>query len=274
MPHQQTTWIGSHKTTSFPKWQRHAAGRRISPAATAPNAFAPPRRRRVFFGCSVFGRNLAGPLIGGALGLFFAIWARDALIAFAPGGAPRFEQIGFDFRVLGFTLLLAGLTTILFGLWPAWLVAHADIQTALQAGAFGSSETRTARRSRDWLVVAEVALTLLLLSAAGLVLKSLNNMQSVALGYQPRGLLTVRIDLPYTKYSDSQKTMNFVNGLLDEVRRLPGVNSAAIGSNPPMLSGWQINFLPEGAPPTDRVSNQQPIPKSWPAIISKRCNRL
>jgi putative ABC transport system permease protein len=199
-------------------------------------------------------------LIGGALGLLFASWSRDALLAFAPSGAPRFEEIGFDFRVLAFTFFLASLTTVLFGLWPACLIARADIQTGLRAGAFGSSETRTARRSRDWLVIAQVALTLLLLSAAGLVLKSFAKMQSVELGYQPRGILTARIDLPYTKYSDSQKTMNFINTLLDDVRRLPGVQTAAVAANPPMLSGWQINFLPEGAPPTD--PSQQPAADS------------
>ena len=126
----------------------------------------------------------------------------------------------------------------------------------MQAGSFGSSDTKAARRSRDWLVIIEVALTLLLLSAAGLVLKSFANMQSVALGFEPRGLLTTRLDLPYSKYSDAQTISNFSNELLTGVRRLPGVQSAAIGANPPMLSGWQINFLPDGSPPTD--PSQQP----------------
>ncbi len=126
----------------------------------------------------------------------------------------------------------------------------------MQAGSFGSSETKAARRSRDWLVIGEVALTLLLLSAAGLVLKSFAKMQSVALGFEPHRLLTVQIDLPYTKYDEPQKIINFDNALLDEVRRLPGVQSAAVAANPPMLSGWQLNFLPEGAPPTD--PSQQP----------------
>ena len=195
-------------------------------------------------------------LIGGVLGLLFAVWGRDALVAFAPSSAPRFDGIGFDARVLGFTFLLASLTTILFGLWPAWQTAHADIQGALQAGSFGSSETRTARRSRDWLVIGEVALTLLLLTAAGLVLKSFAKIQSVALGFEPRGLLTARIELPFTKYNDQEKVLNFNNAVLDEVRRLPGVQRAAISSNPPLLSSWQLNFMPEGAPPTD--PSQQP----------------
>ncbi len=199
-------------------------------------------------------------LAGGALGLLFAIWGRDALVAFAPAGAPRFEGIGFDPRVLGFTFFLASLTTVLFGLWPAWQAAHGDIQTALQAGSFGSSETRTARRSRDWLVIGEVALTLLLLSAAGLVLKSFANMQSVALGFHPGGILTARIDLPFTKYNERQKIVNFTSALLDGVRRLPGVQSTALSSNPPLLSSWQIGFSPDGSPPVD--PSQQPAADS------------
>jgi putative ABC transport system permease protein len=200
--------------------------------------------------------SLAISALGGALGLVFATWGRDALVAFAPVGAPRFEGIGFDWRVMAFTFSLAALTTVLFGLWPAWQAASGDIQAALQAGSFGSSETKTARRSRDWLVIVEVALTLLLLSAAGLVLKSFAKMQSTSLGFEPGGVLTTRIELPWTKYNEVNKTLTFTNALLDEVRQLPGVQSAAISSNPPMLSGWQLNFQPEGAPPTD--PSQQP----------------
>ncbi|MFL5238563.1 MAG: ABC transporter permease, partial [Rhizomicrobium sp.] len=194
--------------------------------------------------------------IGAALGLVFATWGRDALVAFAPAGAPRFEGVGFDWRVLAFTFLLATFTTILFGLWPAWQAARSDINVALQAGSHGSSETKSARRSRDWLVIIEVALTLLLLSAAGLVLKSFAKMQSTQLGFDPEDMLTVRIELPFTKYTELPPIVNFTTRLLDEVRQLPGVQSAALSSGPPMLSGWQINFQPEGAPPTD--PSQQP----------------
>jgi len=195
-------------------------------------------------------------LLGGGLGLLVAMWGCDVLVALAPSGAPRFEGINFDSRVLLFTFGIATLTTVLFGLWPAWQAARGDVQTALQAGSFGSSETKSARRSRDWLVVSEVALTLLLLSAAGLVLKSFANMQSAALGFDSQDLLTMRIDLSFLKYDSPEKILSFDNALLDAVRRLPGVKSAAMSSNPPMLGRWQIPFLPEGAPPTD--PSQQP----------------
>src|SRR4051812_46126453 len=213
-------------------------------------------------------------IIGGALGLIFATWGRDALVAFAPAGAPRFEGIGFDWRVLAFTFLLATLTTILFGLWPAWQAARTDINVALQAGSHGSSETKSARRSRDWLVIVEVALTLLLLSAAGLVLKSFAKMQSAQLGFNPQQLLTVRVELPFTKYTELQPVLNFTNSLLDQVRKLPGVQNAAISANPPMIGNWEINFNPKVRRRPIRASNRRPITKSCTAIISAPSKRI
>jgi predicted permease len=96
----------------------------------------------------------------------------------------------------------------------------------------------------------------LLLSAAGLVLKSFAKMQSTRLGFEPQDMLTARIELSFTKYTELQPILNFTNNLLDEVRKLPGVQTAALSANPPMIGNWQINFQPEGAPPTD--PSQQP----------------
>jgi len=118
------------------------------------------------------------------------------------------KGIGFDWRVMAFTFSLAALTTVLFGLWPAWQAASGDIQAALQAGSFGSSETKTAQRSRDWLVIIEVALTLLLLSAAGLVLKSFAKNAIDSLGFEPGGCSPRGIELPWTKYDELNKTLN------------------------------------------------------------------
>jgi putative ABC transport system permease protein len=81
-------------------------------------------------------------------------------------------------------------------------------------------------------------------------------MQATQLGFNPQQLLTLRVELPFTKYDELNKILTFTTPLLDEVRKLPGVQNVALSSNPPMLSGWQLNFLPEGAPPTD--PSQQP----------------
>jgi putative ABC transport system permease protein len=190
--------------------------------------------------------SLTVALLGGALGFVFAVWSRDALVALGPQGVERFHRIQFDGRILGFTFLLACLTSIVFGLWPAWHSSRTDVQMALKAGGHGSSDSRSARRGRDLLIVGEIALTLVLLSSAGLVLKSFARVQAVSLGLEPRGLLTARIDLPFNVYSDVQKIAPFTHTLLEKIRALPGVEQAALGANPPLLSGWQINFLKEG----------------------------
>jgi putative ABC transport system permease protein len=187
-------------------------------------------------------------LIGGALGFLMAIWVRNGLIALSPGDVSRFQQISFDLPVLGFTFLIACLTTVLFGLWPAWQASHANVQLALKTGSAGSGEPPSVKRARDWLVIGEIALTLTLLVAAGLVLKSFSRLQSLSLGYEPRALFTARFELPWRKYNDRAKIDVFARTLLDKVRALPGVQTAAVSSNGPLMGGWQTGFWREENP--------------------------
>ncbi len=196
-------------------------------------------------------------LLGGVLGVFIALWVRDALIALGPQGVARFHEISFDFAVLVFAFVAALLTTLLFGLWPAWQTSRADVQLALKAGSQAAGDAPSAKRTRDWLVIGEIALTLTLLVAAALVLKSFARMQSLQLGYEPRGLLTARFELPYKTYSTREKIDLFANAVLDKTRVLPGVQSAGIGSNSPLMGGWQTGFVREGAP--------QPAPGQMPS---------
>jgi putative ABC transport system permease protein len=187
-------------------------------------------------------------LVGGGLGLCLAAWGRDILVALSPPGVPRFQNIALSGWVLVFSLALSIVTSILFGLWPAWHTSRADIQLALKSGGHGSSDAPGARRSRDLLVIAEVALTLVLLSTAGLVLKSFANARSLGLGFDPQLLLSARIDLPSPSYEDNKKALNFSRALLEKLSVLPGVQNAAVASNPPLMTGWQTSFVPEGAP--------------------------
>jgi putative ABC transport system permease protein len=187
-------------------------------------------------------------LLGGALGFLFAVWVRSGLIALSPGDVSRFQQISFDLPVLGFTFLIASLTTVLFGLWPAWQASHADVQLALKAGSAGSGDPPSAKRARDWFVISEIALTVTLLVAAGLVLKSFSKMQALQLGYEAHGLFTARIELPWKTYSSREKIGTFTKALLDKVSAIPGVQSAGIGSNSPLMGGWQTGFVREGVP--------------------------
>ncbi|MGH7938596.1 MAG: FtsX-like permease family protein, partial [Chthoniobacterales bacterium] len=193
--------------------------------------------------------------LGGACGYLLALWSRDALVALGPTDVARFHEVTFDARILGFTFALAGLTTILFGLWPAWGSSRANVQLALKSGSLQSSDSRAARRSRDWLVIGEITLTLILLSSAALVMKSFARTQALSLGYDPRNLLTARMDLAYVHYNSAEKVRNFSEAVLSKVRALPGVRAASIGTNPPQLGGWQNNFYKEGIG-TPAVSDQ------------------
>ena len=202
--------------------------------------------------------SLVLALLGGLLGLGLAAWGRDLLVALSPPGVPRFQNLSLNGWVLIFSLGLSVVTSILFGLWPAWHTSRADIQLALKSGGRGSSDSAGARRSRDLLVVGEVALTLILLSMAGLVMKSFANARGLGLGFDPHLLLSARVDLPEPTYSDETKQANFSKALLERISALPGVQNAAIASNPPLMTGWQTSFVPEGAP--------EPPPGKSPSI--------
>jgi putative ABC transport system permease protein len=191
-------------------------------------------------------------LIGGALGFCFAVWVRDGLIALGPRGVERFQQISFNLPVLGFTFAIASFTTLLFGLWPAWQVSRGDFQLALKEGTAGAGDPPSAKRARDWFVIVEIALTLTLLVAAGLVLKSFSRLQSLSLGYEPRGLFTARFELPWRRYDDRNKIDIFAKALLEKVRATPGIQSAGVSSNGPLMGGWQTGFW--------RAENPRPQP--------------
>src|SRR6266487_86705 len=172
-------------------------------------------------------------LFGGGVGFFIALWTRDFFVTLVPEGVARFQQISFNLPVLGFTFVMASLTAVISGLWPAWQTSHADVQLALKEGSAGAGDPPSAKRTRDLFVISEIALTLTLLVAAGLVLKSFSKMQALQLGHEPRGLFSARLELPWKTYSSREKIGTFTKALLDRVSALPGVQSATIGSNSP-----------------------------------------
>jgi putative ABC transport system permease protein len=196
-------------------------------------------------------------ILGAALGFLLAVWVRNGLIALSPGDVSRFHQVSFDVPVLSFTFLIASLTTVLFGLWPAWQVSHADVQLALKEGSSGRGDPPSAKRARDWIVISEIALTLTLLVAAGIVLKSFSRMQSLQLGYESRNLFSARVELPWKTYNNHEKIGTYTKALLDKVTAIPGVQTAGMGSNSPLMGGWQTGFWREekGRPqPSDMLN--------------------
>jgi putative ABC transport system permease protein len=188
-------------------------------------------------------------VLGGGLGILLAMWARSGIVALSPAGVTRFQDAAIDGRILAATAVLSILTSLIFGLWPAWRSATPDLRSSLQSGGRTGSGGPRAARAREVLIVAEVALTLMLLVGAGLLLRSFAKMQTANLGFDAHGVLTVRLALPNKGYPDNDQLRGFSERLLTRVRSLPGVKSADLASNGPLNTGWQTGFLPDGHEP-------------------------
>ena len=193
-------------------------------------------------------------LAGGALGVPLAWWGLKLLVALHPANVPRLDEVHVDGRVLAFTAALSILTGILFGLLPALRSSAAGLAGLLQEGGRGGSAGRAHRRFHNALVVAEVALAAVLLSGAGLMIRSFERLANVNPGFNPAHVWTARIQLPRwdtqaEKY-DPNRVMAFYAPLLDGLKVLPGVQSAGLVTDLP-LSGQNNDtwFTIEGRPP-------------------------
>jgi len=181
-------------------------------------------------------------------GLLLARWGIAGLMTFAPRDLLSFTAVEMDKRVLGFALIISFLTSLIFGLLPAWESSRPQTSEALKEGNRGT--TGRSHRALNWFVVAQVALSLMLLIGSGLMVKSLRRLQSVDPGFDPKNVLTVGVTLPRAKYDQPQKKIDFFQQLLAHVRVLPGVQSVALGSAPPFTGvPAGTRFTIEGRPP-------------------------
>ncbi|HEV2914294.1 MAG TPA: ABC transporter permease [Pyrinomonadaceae bacterium] len=201
-------------------------------------------------------------LLGGSLGLLLAYWLIGPLVALSPGNIPRLDEIRIDARTLLFTLGVSLLTSLIFGLLPAIRFSRPDLQVALKQG--GQTPGGGSLFLRHALVVAEVALTMVLLVGAGLLVKSFWRLLQVNPGFNPENVLTMQISLPESAYREDNQTIAFHRRLLERLGALPGVEAAGIINNLP-LGGVDINgyFWIEGDPP------ERPSGDSGFRIVSK-----
>jgi putative ABC transport system permease protein len=165
--------------------------------------------------------------IGGALGLVIALWGTQGLIALVPKQIPRAENIQVDAPVLIFTLGISFATGIIFGLAPAVQATRVELNQSLKANAGGSIGGGQPARLGRALVVVEIALALILLISAGLLLQSFARLGKVQSGLRMEQLLTARVTLPPTAYSNADKIARFYEQLLARLRALPGVGAAS-----------------------------------------------
>jgi predicted permease len=177
--------------------------------------------------------------VGGAAGALLALWGTSLLVAALPENLlPSVAVIEVDWRVLAFAFCAAIGTGLLFGLAPAWQARKVDVNSTLKEG--GNKGGVTRGRLRGSLVVAEVALSLTLLVGAGLLARTFANLMGVAPGFDPRGVLTCQVVLDGPRYDTTRKDAAFYRDALERIRRLPGVEAAAVTNKLPL--DWQFNM--------------------------------
>jgi predicted permease len=205
--------------------------------------------------------------LGGVLGLFIAYWSLDLLRALNPGNIPYLSEIGIDPKVLGFTLALCMGTGILFGVVPAYHASRTDLYKILMEGRLSSSSGSGQRHFRHLLVVSEVALALMLLVGAGLMFRSFRSLQETPLGFNPHQLLTMQITFDQPGHSE-QETVSFYEQVLDRVKSLPGVESAAIARDLPLVganpsSPFNLASHPEESPEQRPIARYRAISSGY-----------
>ncbi len=185
-------------------------------------------------------------IAGGALGTLLALWGVSLLLKFAPANLPRLEEIRIDGWVLGWTAFITILTGIVFGLAPALQGSRLNLNEALRDGA-RTTEGAGRRRSRNALVVVELALAVMLLSGAGLLLKSLWRLQNVDLGINPDRLLTMQVVLRGQRYQEPAQVRGFNERLIQQTKSIPGVRLVALSNSlPPDETDFSSDFRIEG----------------------------
>ncbi|MEE8584246.1 MAG: ABC transporter permease, partial [Acidobacteriota bacterium] len=189
-------------------------------------------------------------LAGALAGTLLAYASLELLVRLGEGQIPNMGPVTIDWTVLAFTLTVAVGTGVLFGLAPALQALRPDLNESLKEGTRGSGISTAGRRFRSALVMAEVALAVILLVGAGLLLRSLVELQGVQLGFRPQGLLTVGFELPRSDYGQEFQQWNFYERMEQEIQALPGVEQAGFVNHLPLGRGRSAsNYEIEGRPP-------------------------
>jgi predicted permease len=180
-------------------------------------------------------------LLGGVAGIALAYWGVQSLTALLPAAVPQVNPIRVDKFVLCFALLLSGIASFAFGLVPALWVANSSLQTNLREGGGRSGESGGRHRARSFFAAAEIALAMILLVAAGLLVRSFAKLTSVSPGFDVERVVKANISLPRTQYSTPQQWTAFADNLLARIHAQPGFQDSAIAFPAPMADG-EVNL--------------------------------
>jgi predicted permease len=188
-------------------------------------------------------------LAGGAIGLIYAGFGVRLIMAFLADKLPRSVEVGLDLPVLGFTAIISVLTGIIAGVLPALRLTKADVNQGLKQGLGRTDSDSGGHRTRSVLVVAEVALSLVLLIGAGLMIRSFQQLHGVKPGFESHGVLTMTAAVSRAKFPLPAQQINFFEQVLQRVRTLPGVESAGVIDDIPLnQNGSHQPIAIEGRP--------------------------
>jgi putative ABC transport system permease protein len=199
--------------------------------------------------------SLVLALAGGVAGIFLANAAVELLKQLGPQSLPRLDEVNVSGTVLAFTFVTTILTGILFGIGPALKASRRDLTQSLKEGG-ASGDSRSKHRAHDALVVAEVALSVVVLIASGLLLNSFWRLMRVHLGFDPANVLTTEVSLVTPRYDDAQRRESFFHDLQDRLQSAPAVKSAGFISELPLSGeGNDTFFTITEHPPADPNDN-------------------
>lgn len=185
--------------------------------------------------------------VGGFVGVLMAAGTGSLLRRLPVGTLPRAEDVHPDATVLCFSLVVCVVTGIAFGFVPALQMSQRNFSDTLNEGGRGSSTGRKGGRSRAALVVAQVAVALVLVTGAGVLVKSFANLMRVDPGLDPNNVMTFSLTLPVTRYPEPARQAEFYRRLVESVKSLPGVQSAGVVNFLPLIGATRfVFFCPEG----------------------------
>jgi putative ABC transport system permease protein len=206
--------------------------------------------------------------MGGVAGLVLAMVFHRGLLTLVSERipVPRLDQVALDLPVVAFTLIVAVASGVFFGVVPA-LLATRTVNDALREGGRHGGTVRS-RRALGTLVVAEVAVSLVLLAGAGLLVRSFMRLQSIDPGFQARGLLTARVNVPSTRYSEDERSAAFFTDALTRIAAIPGVRDTAAVSFLPLAGlGIATSYYRADQPPPAAgeaaTTAVRPITPNW-----------
>ena len=203
-------------------------------------------------------------IVSGAVGLLIATWALGALRLYAADELPRMAEVGINVRVLIFTFAVSLLTGFLFSLLPSLNASRPKVNDVLKSGTKSATSSRGLKFWRDALVVAEVALSLILVVGAGLMIKSFSKLLSIPPGFDPHNVLTGEVGLNRAAYANPEECARYVDQTLGQLRSLPGVERAAFVAPMPFSGGdvgsdFRIDSRPVPPPGQEPFANNRSV---------------